>query len=51
MTFNYSSDTDFRVILTLYQKCPTEPYSFLVIHATFASGKRLRFRKNLLNGI
>ena len=51
MTFNYSWDTDFRVILTLYQKCPTKPYSSLVIHATFASGKPLRFRKNLLNGI
>ena len=51
MTFNYSSDTDFRVILTLYQKFPTKPYSFLVMHATFASGKASRFKNNLLNGI
>ena len=43
--YNHSSDLDF--IMNLYRQCTTEPYSFLVIDATYASDNPLRFRKNL----
>ena len=34
--------------MSLYEKCTTKPYSFLVIDATLASDNPSRFRKNLL---
>ena len=34
---NHSSDTDFKNFMNLYKKCTAKPYSFLAIHATFAS--------------
>ena len=37
--------------MKLYKKCTAKPYSFLVIDATLASDKSLRFRKNLLETI
>ena len=46
-----SSDIDFQDFMSLYKKCTAKPYSFLVIHATFASDNPLPFRKNLLESI
>ena len=37
--------------MNLYKKCCAKPYSFLVINATLASDKPLRFRKNILERI
>ena len=42
--YNHSSDLDH---MNLYRKYTTEPYSFLVIDATYESDNPLRFRKNL----
>ena len=47
ITFNHSSDIDFKDFMNLYKKCTAKPYSFLVIDATLASDNPLRFRKNL----
>ena len=47
ITFNHSSDTDFKDFMNLYKKCTAKPYSFLVIGATLTSDNPLRFRKNL----
>ena len=30
IAFNHSSDTDFKDLMNLYQKCTANPYSFLV---------------------
>ena len=46
---NYSSDMDLKDFITIYKKCNTEPYSFLLSDTTLASDNSLRFRKNLLN--
>ena len=51
ITFNHSSDTDFREFLNLYWKSTAKPYSTLVIDATVASDNPSRFRKNLLKRI
>ena len=34
ITFNHSSDIDFKDFMNLYKKCTAKPYSFLVIGAT-----------------
>ena len=47
ITFNHSSDIDFKEFMNLYQECTAKPYSFLVIDATLASDNPLRLRKNL----
>ena len=51
ISFNHSSDIDFRDFMNFYKKCTTKPYSFLVIDATLALDNPLRFRKNLLERI
>ena len=51
ISFNHSSDIDFRDFMNFYKKCTAKPYSFLVIDATLASDNPLRFRKNLLERI
>ena len=51
IAFDHSSDIDFKEFLNLYKKCTVKSYSFLVIKATLASDKPLRFRKNLLEKI
>ena len=51
ITFNNSSDIDFKDFINLYKKCTAKPYSFLVIDATLASDNPSRFRKNLLDRI
>ena len=51
ITFNHSSDIDFRDFMSLYKKFTTKPYSFLAIDTTLASDNHLLFRKNLLERI
>ena len=46
---NLSSDIDFKDFITIYKKCFTKQYSFLVNDGTLASDNPLRFRKNILN--
>ena len=48
IALNHLSDTNFKDFMSLYKKCTTKPYSFLVIDARLVS---LRFRKNLLETI
>ena len=42
ITFNHSSDIDFKDFMNLYTTCTAKPYSFLVIDATRASDNLLR---------
>ena len=51
ISFNHSSDIDFKDFMNLYQICTAKPYSFLVIDATLASDNPSRFRNNLLERI
>lgn len=37
IAFNHPSDIDLKVFRKLYNKCPTEPYSFLVFHISYFS--------------
>ena len=48
ITFNHSSDIDFKDFMNLDKKCTAKPYSFLVIDATLASDNPSSFRMNLL---
>ena len=48
ITFNHSSDIDFKDFMNLYKKCTARAYSFLVIDATPASDNPLHFRKSLV---
>ena len=34
--------------MNIYKKCTAKPFSFFIIHGTFASDNLSRFRKNLL---
>ena len=43
ITFNHSSDIDFKDFMNLYKKCNGKPYSFLVIDTSLASDIPLRF--------
>ena len=47
ISFNHSSDIDFKDFMNLYKKYTAKPYFFLDIDATLASDNLLRFRKNL----
>ena len=51
ITFNHSSDIDFKDFMNLYNKCNAKPCSFLIIDATLASDNPLCFRKNLAERI
>ena len=51
ITFNHSSDVDFKDFINLYKKYNAKSYSLLVINATLASGNPLRLRKNVLERI
>ena len=51
ISFNYSSDIDFKVFMNLYEKYTEKSYSFSVADATLTSDNLSRFRKNLLEGI
>ena len=48
IALNHSSGIEFKDFITIYKKCTSEPYSFLVNDATLPSDDPLRFRKNLL---
>ena len=48
---NNLSDIYFKDFMSLYKKCNSKSYSFLVIDATLASDNPLRFRKNLAERI
>ena len=48
ISFNHSSDINFKDFMNLYKKCTAKQYSFLVIDATLASDNPLRFRENLV---
>ena len=48
IALNHSSDIDFKDFMNIYEKCTTEPNSFLVNDTTLPSDDPLRFRKNLL---
>ena len=41
ITFNHSSDIDFKEFMNLYKICTAKPYSFLVIDAILASDNPL----------
>ena len=51
ISFNHSSDIDFKDFMNRYEKCTATPYSLLFIDATLASDSPLRFRKNLIEKI
>ena len=51
ITFNHSSDTDFRDFMNFYKKCTARPYSFVVIDTTLAPDNPLCFRTSLLERI
>ena len=48
ITFNHSSDIDFKYSMDHYKNCATKPYSFLVIDTSLPLDDWLRFRKNPL---
>ena len=51
ITFNHSSDIEFKDFMNLYEKYTAKPYSLLVTDATLVSDNPSRFRKNLLERI
>ena len=51
IAFNHSSGFDFKDFMDLYKTCTAKPHSYLVIDATLASDKLLRFRNYLLEKI
>ena len=44
----HSADIDYKNFMNIYEKCKSEPYSFLTIDTTLPASKPLRFRKNIL---
>ena len=48
VTFNHSSDIDFKDFKNLLKNCTAKSYTFLVIDATLASDNPSHFRKNIL---
>ena len=42
ITFNHSSDIDFKDFMSLYKKCTAKPYFFLVIDVTLASENKIK---------
>ena len=51
LTFNHSSDIDFKNFMNLYKKSTAKPRSFLVIDSTFTSQKSSSFRNTFLEMI
>ena len=47
MTFNHSSDIDFKDFINLYKKCTAIPYSSSVIDTAFEPDNLLRFVNNI----
>ena len=48
IALSHSLDIAFKDFIRVYKKYTSEPYSFLVDDATFASDNPLKFRNNLL---
>ena len=48
IALNHSSDTDFKDLMKIYNRCTARPYSFIVNDTTVPSDDPLRLRKNLL---
>ena len=44
ITFNHSSNIDFRDFMNFYKNCTAKPYSFLVIDTTLQSDNSSHFR-------
>ena len=42
--FNHLSDIEFKDVITIYKKCTTKPYLFLVTGTTLTSKNSLRLR-------
>ena len=51
ITFNHSSDIEFKDFMNLHKTCTGKPHSFSVIDATLASANPSRFIDNLLERI
>ena len=51
ITFNHSSDIDFKDFMNPCKKCTSKPYSFSVIYSTLALDNPSRFKENLLKRI
>ena len=51
IALNHSSDIDFKYFMRIYEKCTSEPLSFLVDDTTLPLDNPLRFKKNLLEYI
>ena len=51
ITFDHSSDIDFKDFMNLYKKCTEKPFSFLVIDATLASNNPLHFKKDFFESL
>ena len=47
ITFNHSSDIDFKDFINLYKKCTAIPYSSSVIDTAFEPDNLLRFVNNI----
>ena len=47
ITTNHPSDINTKDFASIYRKCTSEPYSFLVDDTTLAPNNPLRFRKKL----
>ena len=45
ISFNHSSDIDFKEFMKIYKKCAAESYSFLVNDTALPSDDPLRFKK------
>ena len=45
ITTNHSADIGYKDFMMIYQKCTSEPYSFLTIDTTLPADDPLRFRK------
>ena len=43
ISFNHSSDIDFKDFVNLYKKCTARPYSLFVIDTTIASNNSAKF--------
>ena len=48
---NHSADIDYKHFMTIYRKCTSEPYSFLITDTALPAYNSSRFTKNLLDSL
>ena len=48
ITFDHSTDIDYKDLLKIYRSCTKEPYLFFIIDTTLPADNPMRFRKNFL---